>query len=60
MIEKIYWIENTNELEKALKKLNCIPCFINREFVEMNYSKIIINARQEDLRTIEKIFSKIV
>lgn len=60
MIEKIYWIENTNELDIALNKLNCVPCFIDREFVEMNYSKITINARQEDLKTIEKIFSEIV
>lgn len=60
MIEKIYWIENTNELDIALNKLNCVPCFVDREFVEMNYSKITINARQEDLKTIEKIFSEIV
>jgi len=60
MIEKIYWIENTNELEAALNKLDCVPCFVERELVEMNYSKITINARQEDLKTIEKIFSKIV
>lgn len=60
MIEKIYWIENTNELEITLDKLDCIPCFVDREFIEMNYSKITIKARQEDLKTIEKIFSKIV
>ena len=60
MIEKIYWIENTNELETALDKLDCIPCFVDREFVEMNYSKVTINARQEDLKTVEKIFAEIV
>ena len=60
MIEKIYWIENTNELETALDKLDCIPCFVDREFVEMNYSEITIKARQEDLKTIEKIFAEIV
>ncbi len=60
MIEKIYWIENTNELETALDKLDYIPCFVDREFVEMNYSEITIKARQEDLKTIEKIFAEIV
>ena len=55
MVTKIYWIENTDTLNKALETLeNIIPCFIKREFVEMNYSRVEIQARYEDLKTVER------
>lgn len=61
MVEKIYYIENTNALEVALEKLSeKIPCFINREYIEMNYSKITIHARVEDLATVETILALLV
>jgi hypothetical protein len=61
MVEKIYYIENTNALEVALEKLSeKIPCFINREYVEMNYSKITIHARVEDLATVEIVLAVLV
>ena len=61
MVEKIYYIENTNALEVALEKLSeKIPCFINREYVEMNYSKITIHARVEDLATVETVLAVLV
>lgn len=61
MVEKIYFIENTNELEDALEYLtNAIPCFVDREFVEMNYSEITIKANEEDLATVERVLAPLV
>ena len=61
MTTKVYYIENTNELDKALETLEQkIPCFINRELIEMNYSKVEINARTEDLLTVETILAPLV
>ena len=61
MAEKIYYIENTNALEVTLEKLSeKIPCFVTREYVEMNYSKITIHARVEDLATVEIILALLV
>ena len=54
MIEKIYYIVNGIELEEAIDYLkNALPCFIERELIEMDYSKVTINARAEDISTIE-------
>ena len=61
MVEKIYYIENTNALEVALEKLSeKIPCFVTREYVEMNYSKVTIHARIEDLATVETLLALLV
>ena len=55
MVTKIYWMENTDTLDKALRTLtDIIPCFIKREFVEMNFSRVEIQAREEDLKTVER------
>ena len=61
MIKKTYYIENSYELETALATLAAIvPCFINREYIEMNYSEIEITARQEDFRSVENLLSALV
>ncbi len=61
MIEKIYYINNGIELEEAIEYIqNNLPCFVGREFVEMDYSKITINAREEDLSTIERKLALLV
>lgn len=61
MTEKIYFIENTNALENAMAKIeHDYPCFTERELVEMNYSKITIKARTEDIRHIEDILAPLV
>ena len=50
MEEKIYYIENTDELNDAMERIeNDFPCFTEREFIEMDYSKITIKARTEDI-----------
>ena len=61
MIKKTYYIENTTKLDKTIKNIkNNFPCFTNREFIEMNYSQVTINAREEDIASIEKILAPLV
>ena len=61
MITKTYYIENTNALEKALENItNNFPCFVNREFIEMNYSEIEIKAREKDAVSIERILAPLI
>ena len=61
METKIYYIQNTNELDEALENIeNNFPCFVNREFIEMNYSKIEIQFRNEDAISIDKILTQLV
>jgi len=61
MTEKTYYIENTTELDKAIETIeNTFPCFTDREFIEMDYSQVTINAREEDIASIEKILASLV
>ena len=61
MTEKIYYIENTNALDLAIDAItDTFPCFVDREFIEMNYSKITIKARTEDLASIEDILAPLI
>lgn len=61
MTNKTYYIENTNELDTTLETIkNNFPCFVEREFIEMNYSQIAINAREEDIASIERILAPLV
>lgn len=61
MIEKIYYIENSYDLSMALGEIEeKFPCFVDREYIEMNYSKVTIKARQEDIANIENILAPYV
>lgn len=61
MTKKVYYIENSIALEAVLETLqNVIPCFIDREYVEMNYSEIEIIARTEDFITVEALLAPLV
>jgi hypothetical protein len=58
MVELTYYIENTLALELALEKISDrIACFVTREYIEMNYSKITIQARIEDFNYLDGVFS---
>lgn len=35
-------------LEYTLKELDAVPCFVNREYVEMDCSKLTVTCRVED------------
>ncbi len=61
MTEKTYYIENSIELEEALEQIEQnFPCFVDRELIEMNYSRVTINAREEDIASIERILAPLV
>jgi hypothetical protein len=61
MTEKTYYIENCTELEEALEQIEQnFPCFVDRELIEMNYSRVTINAREEDIASIERILAPLV
>ena len=64
MTEKIYWIdlnEITNDLEETLWALYMrIPCFVRNETVEMNWAKVTILAREQDLFFVEQYMAGLV
>lgn len=61
MINKTYYIENTTELDNALELIeDTFPCFVKREYIEMDYSQIDINAREEDIVSIERVLAPLV
>lgn len=61
MLTKVYYIENSDNLENALSILrDSVPCFIKREFIEMNYSEISIIARVEDIISVERMLAPLV
>lgn len=62
MVEKIYFVDvNAESLFEMLDLLvEKIPCFLETEFIEMNMMKVIINARVQDLRTVENFLAPFV
>ena len=50
----IIYIENTSTNEAIIESLiDCIPCFITRTYVEMDYSELEITCRAEDSAVVE-------
>ena len=64
MTEKIYWVDRNdinNDLEETLMALYMrIPCFVEIENVEMNWAKVTIQAREEDLKIVEQYMAGLV
>lgn len=64
MTEKIYWIDRNDintDLEETLMALYMrIPCKVNVEDVEMNWAKVMILARDEDLFFVEQYMAGLV
>ena len=64
MTEKIYWVDRndiTNDLEETLTALYMrIPCLVEIENVEMNWVKVTIQVREEDLFTVEQYMAGLV
>ena len=64
MTEKIYWVDRNDintDLEETLMALYMrIPCFVEIENVEMNWAKVTIQAREEDLFTVEQYMAGLV
>lgn len=56
-----FYIENSAELDGVLEGIKlAIPCFITREYIEMDYSEIEIIARIEDWTFIESTLAPLV
>ena len=64
MTEKIYWVDRndiTNDLDETLMALYMrIPCKVDIESVEMNWVKVTILARDEDLFFVEQYMAGLV
>ena len=61
MGKKTFYIENSAELDIVLETLkDKIPCFIEREYIEMNFSQVSIIARIEDWKTVENYLAPLV
>ena len=61
MTKKVYYIEYTNEAEKAIERVtNELPTFVEVEAVEMNFVRVEIDCRIEDVKTIERILEAVV
>lgn len=64
MIEKIYYLDWNNKKEDIqnvlLSLFVTIPCFIGVEYIEMNYVKVSIKCREEDVRTVELFIADLV
>ena len=64
MIEKIYYLDWSNKKkdiqEVLLDLFVTIPCFIQKEYIEMNYVKVTIKCREEDCRTVEQFIADLV
>ena len=55
MTKKVYYIQNSVELDVSLELIKmAIPCFIIREYIEMDYSEVEIIARDEDFANVER------
>ena len=49
MITKTYYIPNSLFLDLTIEAIaNKVPCFIEREFIELDHSKVTIQFRAED------------
>ena len=64
MTEKIYWVDRNDintDLEETLMALYMrIPCKVDVENVEMNWAKVTILARNEDLFFVEQYMAGLV
>ena len=63
MLKEIIYAPNSDRLDKALANfIDVVPCFITREYIEMNYSKITIICRNEDahwMDTLKSLFKEV-
>lgn len=61
MTNKTYYIPNSTELDDVLNEIEeTFPCFVERDFIEMDYSEVAINAREEDIASIERMLAPLV
>ena len=60
MEKRVYYRYNSVDLDIVIEHIKSgIPCFITREYVEMNYSKVEFIARAEDISYIQQLMDLI-
>lgn len=56
-----YFIENnTFAMDTINELIDYVPCFVRWDKVEMNYLEVTIQAREEDVKTVENFFATLV
>ena len=61
MTEKTYYIQNSLALNTAIKNIKkTIVCYLNREFIEMDYSKITITTRTCNIAYVETVLAPLM
>lgn len=61
MTTKCYFLDNTDAAARAVDYLaNLIPCFIRELLVTKDGLTVTIEARDEDIRTVERILAPYV
>ena len=61
MTTATYYIENCPELDEVLEEIEeTFACWLEREFIEMNYSEISLLVRNEDIASVEKMLAPLM
>ena len=62
MITKVYYIENSNKLDKVIRNLNkSVLCSkVTRELIEMDYSQITVECLPTQICAIEAALAHLV
>ena len=56
-----FYIQNRGALDMILEHIKeTIPCFINREYIDMDYSEVEIIARVEDWAFVENMLAPLI
>jgi hypothetical protein len=56
MEKRVYYKPNSADLDVIIEHIKkVIPCFITREYIEMDCSKVEIIARVEDIPTVQRL-----
>lgn len=55
----VWYFDNINEVMETVDKVkDNFPCFISVENLELNWAEVTVQARAEDMASIEREFSK--
>lgn len=58
MKEYVWYFDGIEVVEEAEKIANDFPCFVNIEYLELNWVEITVKARAEDIAPIERRLAK--
>ena len=56
MIDKVYYIKNTNKANETIDKIvNDLMCFVRIKAIETDYLELTVKCRNKDVKTVEKM-----